>query len=141
MDTLKIILNNQEKALLKKAGVSALVLFGSQAQGLAGPMSDFDFGVLLADNKDFFSIQRRNYIYDTLYDMLSAKIEKLANIDIVFLEQAPMELQSHTANCGIVVYEAYPNVFARFKEKVITLYADFEPLRNIFHSAILARIP
>lgn len=135
-----ITLNNQEKIALEKIGVDALILFGSQAQNLAGPMSDFDFGALLHNNKDYFLPDSKKLIYDVIYDMLSQKINKLVNIDIVFLEQAPMELQNHVANCGVVLYQTNPFMFAQFREKVINQYTDFEPLRNIFHKAILARI-
>lgn len=103
-------------------------------------MSDFDFGVLLCDETDYFVPSRRNEIYDTLYAILSAKINMLKNIDIVFLEQMPLELKQHTVLYGIPLYEAGIHVFARFRERVMDMYADFAPLRGLFHKAILGRI-
>jgi len=44
---MQIELMQKDKEALRKAGVSALYLFGSRAQGVSGPTSDFDFGILL----------------------------------------------------------------------------------------------
>ena len=88
------IFADDEKSL-QKIGVKALVLFGSRAQGLARSDSDFDFGVIAMDSKE---------IYDQLYNFLSAKINKLVNIDIVFLNKAPLELAAHTAKYGQLLY-------------------------------------
>jgi hypothetical protein len=72
--------------------------------------------------------------------MLSSKIQSLVNIDIVFLESAPGELRAHVMKYGKPIFEANVNVFADFRERVMTEYADFAPLREIFHRGILARI-
>lgn len=125
----QISLSNDEKLTLERAGVRLLVLFGSQAQGIANKTSDFDFGYLA-----------KNDPYDLLYDLLSSKINRLINIDIVNLETAPAELQMHVAKFGKVVFESTPQTFANFKEKTMISYADFEPLRKIFQQATLDRI-
>ena len=134
-------MDDTERSALESIGIEALILFGSRAQGLEGPLSDFDFGILLSDRKMRFSPQKRKNIYDALYDLLSAKINRLVDIDIVFLEDASMELQSHAAKYGIPLYERNPNSFARFRERVMDCYADFAPLREMFTHAILSRIP
>jgi len=124
-----------EQETLKNLGISAAVLFGSRAIGTAREGSDYDIGVLLSG-----STQRRTEIYNALYDMLSSKIQSLVNIDIVFLESAPGELRAHVMKHGKPIFEANANVFANFRERVMTEYADFAPLREIFHQGILARI-
>jgi len=133
--------NNREKADLEAHGIEAVVLFGSQAQETAGPLSDFDFGILVKDPATLYSAEKRRKIYDVLYDLLSGKIRKLVDIDIVFLEDAPMELQAHAAQYGIVLYERTKHSFCRYRERVINLAADFAPFRSLFHKAILSRIP
>lgn len=135
---MKLQLNQKGKKIIERLDIEAVILFGSRAQGLAGTASDFDFGVLLAHS---VSRERRTQIYDTLYDLLSSKIKELTNIDIVFLYDAPMELQSHVARYGIPLYERNIHSFARFRERVMNEYADFAPLREVFHKAILSRIP
>lgn len=136
-----LILNEQEKKALQNLGVEALILFGSRAMGNARPHSDYDFGVLLHNPGDNVRPERHREIYNDLYDLLSSKINKIVNIDIVFLENAPAELQMHAAKQGIAIFEPHPAAFARFKERIMLFSADFAPLREIFHRAILKRIP
>lgn len=135
------VFNKIEQSSFNRLEVEAVILFGSHAQGTARPMSDYDFGILVSDPAILFSADRRREIYDGLYDLLSGKIKKLVNIDIVFLKDASMELQSHAAKHGIPLYEQTPHSFARFRERVMDEYADFAPLRKIFTRAILSRIP
>lgn len=129
-----------EKAEFKKRSIGALVLFGSQAQDVAGPSSDFDIAVLVGDKKSLFNPEKRETIYNFLYDILSPKIGRLTNVDIVFLETAPAELRAHVMKYGQVLYQSEENVFADFRAMVMEQYADFAPLREIFHSGILSRI-
>lgn len=135
MDT--ITFSPSERDALQRLGVTAVILFGSQARGIAGVASDYDIGALRAGH----DTDRQKDLYDGLYDMLSAKIGKIVNIDIVFLDQAPMELCHHVAKYGSALYEATPGTFARFKEMVMDAYADFAPYRRMFQEQILRRIP
>lgn len=130
----QISFSQTEQLLLRDLGVRAVILFGSQALGIARLDSDYDFGVILDTSTD------RKKAYDTLYDLLSAKINKLVNIDIVFLDTAPMELQAHVAKHGLALYQSDSRIFADFKERVMNIYADFSPLRTIFSNATLSRI-
>ena len=136
MDT--ITFSSSEKESLQRLGVTAVILFGSQARGLAGEASDYDVGVI----RDAYAIRKDNgAMYDRLYELLSPKIGKLVNIDIVFLDAAPLELAHHAAKYGLVLYEQPPGSFARFKEFVMERYADFAPYRQMFQAQILRRIP
>lgn len=136
-----MVLTAEEKNRLVSLGVEALILFGSRAQGVARVNSDYDFGVLLKDKRAARSHERRVEMYDALYDLLSRVINQLVNIDIVFLDDAPAELQSHVTKYGIPLYEANKKAFLDFKERVMLLCSDFAPYKNIFHGAILSRIP
>lgn len=127
--------SDTEQQTLKDLGISAVVLFGSRAMGTARKGSDYDIGVLLSVRN-----AKRVEMYDALYDILSSKIQSLVNIDIVFLENAPGELRAHVMKYGKPIFQASPNVFSNFRECVMTEYADFAPLREIFHQGILARI-
>lgn len=133
----KFIFTPEEKAILTELPIEALVLFGSRARGTAGKLSDYDFGVV---QSVFLNAKERKVVYDTLYDLLSAKIQQLINIDIVFLLGVSMELQSSAANFGIPLYERSPYAFAKFRERVINIYADLAPIRRMFQKAILSRI-
>lgn len=140
MENKDFIFSDVEQQYLKDLGISAMVLFGSRAMGTAREGSDYDIGVLLSDSKILQSSEKRMEIYDSLYDILSSKIQSLANIDIVFLENAPGELRAHVMKYGKPIFETNPAAFANFRERVMTEYADFAPLREIFHQGILARI-
>ena len=131
-------LNDQDKNLLASLRVELLVLFGSQVLDIASQTSDYDFGVILQTGQ--LEVGHK-LVYDELYDFLSAKINLLVNIDIVFLHSAPLELQFHVAKYGKVLYECQDQMFAKYRESVMLKYADFAPFRYIFQAATLARIP
>src|SRR5512138_1254972 len=124
-------LTDADRNSLARLGIRALILFGSRAQGIAGPMSDYDFFVIGKGGKT---------VYDGLYDLLSARINQLVDIDIVFDDAAPLELKNHVATYGRVLYEADRTVCADFRERTMTQSADFAPLRAVFTDATLARI-
>ena len=134
---IKFSKDNEKK--MRDLSVSALVLFGSRAQGLARENSDYDIGVLVSDYSVLKNRKKREGLYNSLYDILSSSIAKLSNIDIVFLEEMPAELKAHVVKNGQLIY-GDPVAFANFKEKEIIAYADFAPLREIFQKATLARI-
>lgn len=140
MSSTSIIFSAAEKSRLKQLSVRAVILFGSHAQGLSNPQSDFDFGILLIERSLLYNNEKRKEIYDILYEILSDKIRKLVNIDIVFLQNTSAELQAHVMKHGIPIFEADKNAFADFKEEVMICYADFAPLRTLFHEGILSRI-
>lgn len=140
MKKVDFLFTQEETAQFGKRSVSALILFGSQAQDLAGVGSDFDIGVIVRDKKILTDQTKRDEIYNILYDILSTHIKQLVNVDIVFLETAPAELQAHVMKYGQVLFENRPGIFADFRAKVMEQYADFAPLRAIFHSGIFSQI-
>lgn len=130
--------DKKEKDIFKSLSVEALILFGSQAQKRAGPMSDFDIGVIFKKNPQ--PSLTKNEIYLALYGILEKHINQLVNIDIVFLEDAPSELRAHVMKYGVVIFESGPHIFADFKAFVMEQCSDFAPLQHIFHKGILSRI-
>lgn len=125
---------------LKKLKVGLVYLFGSHAEGVAGPASDYDIGIVFTDS----TIVRGNTIeiYNALYNTFS-DIFDLSNfkaIDIVFLERAPLELRFDVISHGVVLFEISPEFRADFEERVEMLYRDFKPLLDEFDRTILERI-
>lgn len=108
-----------------------LVIFGSQAQGLTLANSDVDVLAFGSDNKQ---------VYDAVYELMSKKIDRLTDIDIVFAGRAPMELLNHASKYGQVIYAQRPADFADFRQRVMLLYSDFAPYRKQFQQATLERI-
>ena len=76
---MNISFTDQEILKLKMLNISALILFGSQAQGVANDASDFDIFVIG---------KKTASAYDFVYEIISEKINKLINLDIV-LKQVP----------------------------------------------------
>ncbi len=129
-----------EKEKMEGLGIAGIFLFGSQAQGAAGMSSDFDFAVLLDDRKVLSDYRLRNKIYNELYDVLSAQIKRLCNIDMVFIQSADLQFRYHVARDGILLYMGNQKVISDFLENTMESYADFAPIRRQFHEAILRRI-
>ena len=128
----KVVLDERDIKSLKAVGVRAVILFGSQALGIAREGGDWDVAVIGSKSK---------VAYDAVYDIMTAKINQLVDIDIVFLREAPLELQKHVAKYGVVLFQESPNVFADFKQRLMLDYADFAPHRYIFQKATMDRIP
>lgn len=126
-----MVISDIEKLKLSSLGVNALILFGSQAQGLANSMSDYDLFVIGPKDQK---------VYDSVYELVSEKINKPVDIDIVFEETSPMELQNHVAKYGKVLYQKNESIFANFKQRVMLSYSDFSVHRAIYSNATLARI-
>ena len=131
------------KGKLDKLGIKTVYLFGSQAQKTTGPLSDFDFGILLEDPNILNEAERKIKLYNELYDIFISKIKKFVTIDIVFLDQATLQLQYQAIKHGEVLYPPYPanlKITADFKQRVLERYLDFAPLRREFDKFILERI-
>lgn len=131
----------EECARFVEQGIIALVLFGSRAQGIAREDSDYDIGVLMrSDNDDVRNRTTHTAVYDMVYEAVSEHLQRVTDVDIVFLADAPGELKAHVMKYGVVVFESHPTVFADFKECTMREYADFAPHRALFQHATLARI-
>ncbi|MBI1870914.1 MAG: nucleotidyltransferase domain-containing protein [Chlamydiae bacterium] len=123
---------------LKELGVATLYLFGSRVQGIERKDSDYDFGLLL-ENPSIL-IKGTEVLYQKIYDLLQDWVEEKVNIDIVFLDQATVQLRYQVISYGKVLYDGHPVKRGRFIERTLTEHADFEPYRRIFEEAILTRI-
>lgn len=106
--------------------------------GIERSNSDYDFGILLKKLPP--KGPRRRKIYNALHEILGDTINELRNMDIIFLQDAPIELRFHTVRYGKVVFETDPKSRGRFLENTIREYADFEPYRRVFEDAIMERI-
>jgi len=121
---------------LKKLKVGMVYLFGSYAEGVAGPASDYDIGVVFADPTIVHG--NTTEIYNVLYDIFS-DIFDLSNfraIDIVFLERVSLELRFDVISHGVVLFEISPEFRLDFEERVEMLYRDFKPFLDEFNRTI-----
>lgn len=128
--------NSEHCLTLTKAGVQAVYLFGSRAQGEEGPLSDYDYGVLLKEKGHI----RGDDLYFQLYDLFSEiSPRSLDNdvLDIVFLRDVGLELRFHVVRYGIVLYETDTKARLNFETETTLLYCDYKPLLDRFDQTIL----
>jgi len=123
------------KTKLKELGVSIIYLFGSRAGGTSTPMSDMDIGVVL---KGEMTLYDSRTLYNDLYDLFSG-LYPLVELDIVFLQSAPLTLQYHAIREGKVLYEENPQLTADYEAYVISMYLDFKPVLEYFDAISSAR--
>ena len=126
------------KGRLENLGVACVYLFGSRAQSLDQPHSDFDIGILL-----FHPSQLKNSagLYQELYEIFSDFFQTMANIDIVFLQESTGQLCYHVVKEGQVLFDIDPRLRRRFEDQTILEHADFEPHRRLFEKHLLESIP
>lgn len=128
---------------LIEAGVSALYLFGSRAQGVSTKQSDFDFGILLRDPRALHTSQTE--IYDRLYPILASITDpetlEADVIDIVFLDspRVPLEIKSHIINRGKILFDNNPTLRADREADIMLKTADFAPLKKLMSEALIER--
>ena len=132
-----VILPKQE---LEKLGVAVVYLFGSRAEGVAGELSDFDVAVLFRDPS--VTRSNANELYNKLYDIFSDAFDAsgFKNIDIVFLERAPLELQFDVVRHGKILCEISRDIRTDFEHRTAMLYFDFKPLLEYFNKQVLAKV-
>jgi predicted nucleotidyltransferase len=104
--------------------VEMVIIFGSQAKGLARSDSDIDLGILLAKHP----IPAKEELQLCL-DLVGAV--QTGKVDMVILNHADPTLCYEAACHGIVIYERQYAIFDRFKLMAFKLFADTEHLRQL----------
>jgi len=102
-------------------------LFGSQAEGKAGPLSDVDIAVLL---KSDVSPDEWGSIQLALINELSSLFGR-NDIDVVILNNANPLLAHRVIYNGQVIFEADPLSRTRFEVETLHRYEDTKPLRRL----------
>ena len=121
----------QEKQRLKKLcsffaeasprfGLVLVYLFGSQVGGHLGPLSDYDFGILFSRKP----ANKKKY----LLAHLLGEVLGTGQVDLVALNQAPIELQYHIIATGCLLYEANPAERVEFEAQILSRYFDYLPI-------------
>lgn len=123
---------------MKKLGILAVYLFGSEAERTTTVRSDIDIGIVFKYKKNLGDTRP---LYNALYSEFS-KIFKptfLRQLDIVFLQNAPITLQFNAITSGKILYEEDPVKRADYEERVMNQYMDFKPLLEYFDIIALKR--
>lgn len=98
-------------------------MFGSRASGDEGPISDCDIAVLYSESNS----PKLKY---ELAHQLTATF-KTDKVDLVVLNDAPIEIRYAIIATGIVVYEVNFHTRVEYEALTLSLYGDYLPvLRN-----------
>jgi predicted nucleotidyltransferase len=110
---------------LDQPEVLAAFLFGSQARGTVGPLSDVDVAILHAPR---LSPPRR---LDLRLRLMSRAGAALATdeVEVVLLNGAPALLRDRVLRDGLVLIDRDPGLTARFRQDTARDYAAGEPER------------
>jgi predicted nucleotidyltransferase len=127
-----------KKIKMKKLGILAVYLFGSEAEKTNAINSDIDIGILLKNKK---LLEDTRPLYSAVYSELANvfKPSFLRELDIVFLLNASLTLQYEAITKGKVIYEEDPVQRADYEEMVINQYMDFKPVLEYFDKIASSR--
>jgi predicted nucleotidyltransferase len=116
-------------------GVGLVYLFGSRAAGNAGPASDYDLGVVV-DRDERGQIQHADQIRVRLANDLAVAL-CTDRIDVVVLNDAPIELQRAVIAQGRLVHERDVATRVEYEAHVMSVYGDYLPVLRAQREEIL----
>lgn len=105
----------------KNRAISGASLFGSQAHGITGPLSDIDLAV---DFVPSVSAKQRYKMMNQLFSDLS-RLLKTDHIDLIDLTDAPVLLRYNALVQGTPLTIRHPDVFKRTQFRAVQDYEDF----------------
>ena len=127
-------LNQHLQALFsEEASVRLGYVFGSQVSGKTGPLSDLDVGVLVTDScLDDPTACRARLAY------AARSCVDIDEVDLVLLNQAPIELAYHVIADGERVYETDRATRVEYEAYILGRYGDFLPILRAQRKHILS---
>ena len=113
--------------IFRERGVILAYLFGSQAEGTAGPLSDVDIAVLLGPE-----VPRERW-GDVQIDLIGdlTSLFHRNDVDVVILNRATPLLAWEVVRYGQRIYEPDPGVRVDFETAAFRRYVDTKPLRKL----------
>ena len=125
------------RAIFVKHGVVLAYLFGSQAEGRAGPLSDIDLAALLAP--EISSIERFRVQLDLIGDC--GHLFQRNDVEVIILNEAPPLLAYEVIRNGKLLYEdPATQLAADFAAQAFSRYADTIPFRRLQQAYLFDRI-
>jgi predicted nucleotidyltransferase len=110
--------------------VRLVYLFGSRVEDSAGPLSDYDFGILFDGEK--FSPSLVAEVAHAL-----SKVLETDRVDVVPLNRAPIELGYTVISQGELIYESDTATRVECEAYILGVYGDYLPVLRAQRSDIL----
>lgn len=133
-ETIGASLSRIPEVLKSESGVVLAVLFGSFARKKIMPLSDVDIAILLEDKVKNLESQR-----ELIFSCIS-KVLKTDEIDLIILNEAPVELCYNIIQEGQIVFCRDEKRKIEFIERVIKEYLDTVYIRDEHRFHLLKRI-
>jgi predicted nucleotidyltransferase len=122
-DYIRPLLSNDTRILLA-------YLFGSQASGKTGPISDVDLGILFSEDIDIQQVSSE-------MALIVAKVLPGKSVDIVSLNNSPVELAYAVIAQGVCIYRVNEAERVEFEAQVLGKYGDYLPVLRAMRRDIL----
>ena len=113
--------------------VSVAYLYGSQARGTAGPLSDVDVAVLLKPGTDANEVR---------LDLIAAVAEVVGSVraDVVVLDEAPPALGWQVLRDGRVLFSRDERARVDHWVRTVDRYLDMAPARRVLAAGLAHRL-
>ncbi len=122
----------------KHSEIILVYLFGSQATGRTGPLSDIDLAFLV----DKALIDEASYPYGYHAYLTSEMISLLGsnNLDVIILNDAPPLLKFQVIHRGEIIFCRSESHRLAFYVRAFNEYQDFKPMLTVQHSYLIKRL-
>ncbi len=132
MDELNNKINQLKKIFTEEYGDIILLayFFGSQLKGKTGPLSDYDIAILLTPKPRSFQFK-----YKLHHEL--ANIFNYGQVDLVILNNSPIELKYHVIAAGKLIYQKDSATKVEFEADTLSRYFDYLPVLKAQRQDIL----
>lgn len=122
--------------LKKIPEILAVYLFGSTIYGKRSKLSDLDVGIIVKKPENVLGDPKKSLkIYERLFDIFAPLVDNTNQLDLVFLQKAPLTLQKDVFVNGKLIYGQEKNLLD-YKEEIFLKYMDAKPLAEEFYQGI-----
>jgi len=128
--------NNELKKLKKifaeeyESIILLAYFFGSQLKGKTGPLSDYDIAIFLTPKPTSFQFK-----YKLQHELTN--IFNYGQVDLIILNNAPIELKYHVITDGQIVYQKDSATKVEFEADTLSRYFDYLPVLKAQRQDIL----
>ncbi len=138
--TIQAILDNLRLALeeiFSKYPIALAYLYGSEAVGLATPLSDFDIALVML--REAYDPKSRLALELELEEQI-ARICGIGNIDVRILNEAPIIIRGEVVTKGILLYSRDEVFRINYETSTRAEYFDFQPIAAKYREAYFDRL-